>query len=46
MAATSYWRDWGELAEELDRIAAALPCDPEWRRTALRGQLMAAPRCP
>ena len=29
-------RDGGELAGELDRIAAAMPCDREWRRIALR----------
>lgn len=29
-------RDAGELAQELDKIAAAMPCDREWRRIALR----------
>ncbi len=29
-------RDAGELAAELDKIAAAMPCDREWRRIALR----------
>lgn len=38
-------RDAGELAGELDRIAAAMPCDPEWRRIALRYQFTVAGRC-
>ena len=35
-------RDAGKLAAELDRIAAAMPCDREWRRIALRYQFTVA----
>jgi hypothetical protein len=35
-------RDAGELAAELDKIAAAMPCDREWRRIALRYQFTVA----
>ena len=35
-------RDAGELAAALDKIAAAMPCDREWRRIALRYQFTVA----
>jgi ABC-type amino acid transport substrate-binding protein len=38
-------RDAGALAAELDRIAAAMPCDREWRSIALRYQFTVAPAC-
>jgi hypothetical protein len=37
--------DAGALAIELDRIAAAMPCDREWRRIAQRYQFIPAPDC-
>lgn len=35
----------GELAQELDRIAAAMPCDREWRRIAQRYDFTLAADC-
>jgi len=38
-------RDAGALATELDKIAAAMPCDREWRRIALRYHFTVAAAC-
>lgn len=35
----------GALARELDKIAAAMPCDREWRRIAQRYHFTLAPDC-
>lgn len=38
-------RDAGGLATELDKIAAAMPCDREWRRIALRYHFTVVAAC-